>query len=288
MRWSAGWFRAQSYNDLLFVASEQAGFGYFASLDKTPPLSMEASLSGHIRKFTLGGNYTYLQATYQSSQTVDGGSNSLSDGGPGMDGNITVQPGDHIPQIPSNMLKTYVEYQLDIRKSRPDLDFIATGQSTARGNENNLDKPDGVYYLGPGFSPGYGVLNLGGHYQIQKHVQLFLQINNVLNHRYYTAAQLGPSPYDNSGNFIANRFSITVNGDFPIRTTTFFAPGAPIGAWGGIPRPILTSWADLHGGAGGFACRISRLQGDPKCPLGGSAEPMRQRGVISMPAITPS
>jgi outer membrane receptor protein involved in Fe transport len=232
LHWSAGWFRAGNYNDLLFVASQQTGFGYFTNFGKTRREGAEASLSGRIRRFTLGGNYTHLQATYQSPQTVGGGSNSLSDGGPGMDGNITIQPGDHIPQIPSNMLKTYVEYQ-PTSKISADLDFIATGRSFARGNENNLDKPDGVYYLGPGFSPGYGVLNLGGHYQIQKHVQLFVQINNVLNHRYYTAAQLGPSPYDNSGNFIARPFP-AVNGDFPIRTTTFFAPGAPIGAWGGI------------------------------------------------------
>ncbi len=83
------------------------------------------------------------------------------------------------------------------------------------------------------FSPGYGVLNLGAHFQATKRVQLFVQVDNVLNHRYYTAAQLGPSPYDNAGNFIARPFS-AVDGDFPIRSSTFFAPGAPIGAWGGL------------------------------------------------------
>jgi hypothetical protein len=64
-------------------------------------------------------------------------------------------------------------------------------------------------------------------------VQFFVQINNLLNHHYYTGAQLGPSPYDNSGNFIARPFP-SVGGEFPIRTSTFFAPGAQIGAWGGI------------------------------------------------------
>lgn len=233
LRWSAGWFRAQNYDDLLFVASEQTGFGYFTNFGKTRRQGAEVSLSSRVKKFTLGGNYTYLRATYQSPQTVDGGSNSFSDGGPGQDGNITIQPGDHIPQIPSNMLKTYVEYQ-PTSKISVDLDFVAIDRSFARGNENNLDKPDGIYYLGPGFSPGYGVLNLGGHYQIQKHVQLFVQINNVLNHRYYTAAQLGPSPFDNAGNFIPRPFPADAAGDFPIRTSTFVAPGAPIGAWGGI------------------------------------------------------
>ena len=105
--------------------------------------------------------------------------------------------------------------------------------SFARGNENNLDKPDGVYYLGPGYSPGYGVVNLGAHYQIQKRVQLFVQINNLLDHKYYSAAQLGPTPFNNAGNFIPQPFP-AVNGNYPIRTTTYFAPGAPIGVWGGI------------------------------------------------------
>jgi outer membrane receptor protein involved in Fe transport len=232
LHWSAGWFRGENDNDLLFVASQQTGFGYFTNFGQTRRQGVEASLKTEIKKFTLGGNYTFLSATYQSPQTVDGGSNSLSDGGLGMDGNIAIKPGDHIPQIPRNILKTFVEYQ-PTGKLSLDLDFIATGRSYARGNENNLDKPDGTYYLGQGYSPGYGVLNLGGHYQIHKHVQLFAQINNVLNHRYYTAAQLGPTPYDNAGNFIARPFP-AVDGDFPIRTTTFFAPGAPIGAWGGI------------------------------------------------------
>jgi outer membrane receptor protein involved in Fe transport len=232
LHWSAGWFRAENDNDLLFVASEQTGFGYFTNFGQTRRQGTEISISDRIGKFTLGGNYTFLDATYQSSQVVDGGRNSTNDGGLGMDGNITVQPGDNIPLIPRNILKAYVEYQ-PTSKISVNLDFNAVGRSFARGNENNLDKPDGVYYMGQGFSPGYGVVNLGGQYQILKRVQLFVQINNLLNHRYYNAAQLDPSPYDNAGNFIARPFP-SVDGNFPIRTTTFFAPGAPIGAWGGI------------------------------------------------------
>lgn len=232
LRWSAGWFRGENYNDLLFVASEQTGFGYFTNFGQTRRQGAEISVDGRIGRFELGGNYTFLQATYQSSQVIDGGSNSTNDGGLGMDGNIIVQPGDYIPQVPKNILKAYGEARITSKLSA-DLDFIAVGRSFARGNENNLDQPDGVYYLAQGFSPGYGVLNLGAHYQLQKRVQLFVQVDNVLEHRYYTAAQLGPSPYDNAGNFVARPFP-AVDGNFPIRTTTFFAPGAPIGAWGGL------------------------------------------------------
>src|SRR5271154_6166756 len=102
LRWSAGWFRGENYNDLLFVASEQTGFGYFTNFGQTRRQGAEVSLSGKIQRMTLGGNYTFLNATYQSPQTVDGGSNSSNDGGTGLDGNIAIQPGDRIPLIPQN------------------------------------------------------------------------------------------------------------------------------------------------------------------------------------------
>jgi outer membrane receptor protein involved in Fe transport len=233
VRWSAGWFRGENYNDLLFVASEQIGFGYFTNFGQTRRQGAEVNVSGKIKRFTLGGNYTFLDATYQSPQTIGGGNNSLNDGGLGLDGNITVSPGDHIPQIPRNIFKAFAEYQ-PTSKISIDLDFDAVGRSFARGNENNLDQPDGKFYLGPGLAPGYGVVSLGAHYQVRKRVQLFVQINNLLNHRYYSAAVLGPTPYDSAHNFIGRPFPANADGDFPIRTTTFFAPGAPTGAWGGI------------------------------------------------------
>ena len=107
------------------------------------------------------------------------------------------------------------------------------GRSYARGNENNQDQPDGVYYLGPGFSPGYGVVNVGAHYQVQKRVQLFVQIDNLLEPSLLHGRATRPTPFDNAGNFVAQPFP-SVDGSYPIRTTTFLAPGAPIGAWGGI------------------------------------------------------
>jgi len=232
LRWNAGFFHGINYNDLLFVASEQTGFGYFTNFGKTRRQGAEAGLSDQLGKFTFGGNYTFLSATYQSSQVIDGGSNSTNDAGPGQDGNITVQPGDPIPQIPRNIVKAYADYA-PTSKLSIDLDFEAVGRSYARGNENNQDQPDGVYYVGQGYSPGYGVVNAGARYQLRKWVQLFVEVNNLLNHRYYTAAQLGPTPFDNAGNFVAQPFA-PVNGNYPIRTTTFLAPGAPIGAWGGI------------------------------------------------------
>jgi outer membrane receptor protein involved in Fe transport len=232
LRWSAGWFFGQNYNDILFVSSPQTGFGYFTNFGKTRRDGIETSVSRQFGKLTVGGNYTFLNATYRSEETIDGSSNPENDGGPGFEGNITVEPGNFIPEIPRNIFKAYAEYQPTKRLSF-EADFDAIGRSYARGNENNLYQPDGMYYLGQGYSPGYGVLNVSANVQLQKHVQAFVKIDNVLNHHYYTAAQEGPTPFDNNGNFVARPFP-QVDGDYPIRHATFFAPGAPIGAWGGL------------------------------------------------------
>jgi outer membrane receptor protein involved in Fe transport len=149
-----------------------------------------------------------------------------------MEGVIRIQPGDQIPLIPHHMLKAFAALQATKNLSI-DLNFVAASTSYARGNENNVSRPDGIYYLGPGTSPGYGVVNLGAHYQIHRRVQLFAQINNLLDHHYYTGAQLGPTGFTNSGTFIARPLP-AVNGEFPVVHATFYAPGAPIGAWGGI------------------------------------------------------
>jgi len=236
LNWSAGWFRASNHDDLLFVSDNQTGNGYFKNFGQTLREGVEAHLSRRIHRVTLGGNYTYLSATYQSPETVDGSGNSTNDsalsGSPGIDGVIQIQPGDRIPLIPHHMLKAFADAQIT-RQISADLDFVAVSSSYARGNENNQEQPDGVYYLGPGTSPGYGVVNVGGRYQVRKHVQMFVQVNNLLNHRYYTAAQLGPTGFTAQGTFIARPLP-PVNGNYPVVSAAFYAPGAPIGVWGGL------------------------------------------------------
>jgi hypothetical protein len=81
--------------------------------------------------------------------------------------------------------------------------------------------------------------SIGARYQVRKQVQLFVEIDNLLNHRYYTAAQLGPTPFDNAGNFVAQPFAPD-DGHYTSRTTTFLAPGAPFGARGRHPIPVLS------------------------------------------------
>lgn len=241
LRWNADYFFSQNYNDLLFISSQTTGLGYFANFGKTRRDGMEISLSRQFNRLALGGNYTFQNVTYQSPQTIDGGSNSANDsvlaGYPGVDDDIHIIPGNYIPQIPRNLGKVFLEYH-PISKFGLDLNVIGVGRSYARGNENNLDQQLAPYYLGPGYSAGYVIANLGAHFQVQRRVRLFVQVNNVLDHHYYTAAVLGATPFDNNYNFIGRPFPAYTSGpdagSYPLRSSTFFAPGAPIGVWGGL------------------------------------------------------
>jgi len=236
LRWNAGWFRSDNRDDIMFVSSEQTGFGYFKNFGKTLRQGMEANLSSRIGRATIGGGYTLLDATFQSSEEVNGTGNSTNeealDGVPGQEAAIEIEPGNRIPLIPKHMFKAYLDVQVT-SKFLVDVGMLALSSSYARGNENNLHQPDGRYYLGSGTSPGYAVVNLAARYQVHRRVQLFMQVNNLFNRRYYTAAQLGPTGFTAQGNFVARPFP-AIGGEFPVQQATFFAPGAPRGAWGGI------------------------------------------------------
>ncbi|MEO6829653.1 MAG: TonB-dependent receptor, partial [Acidobacteriaceae bacterium] len=245
LHWSADYFFGQNYNDLLFVASEQTGFGYFLNFGKTRRDGLEIEISKDWRHWSAAGNYSFINATYKSPQTVNGGSNSTNDsalaGKPGIDDDIHIHPGDFIPQVPRNIFKFYGQY-MPTSKLTAQMEILAVGSSFARGNENNLDQPDGVFYLGSGKSAGYAVANLGARYRIAPRIQLFVQMNNLLDKHYSTGAQLGATPFDNNNRFVAQPFGTPYgagDGQIPIRSSTFLAPGPPFNVFGGLK---ITLW----------------------------------------------
>jgi outer membrane receptor protein involved in Fe transport len=130
------------------------------------------------------------------------------------------------------MLKAYADVQVTSQLTA-NAGVTGTSQLIARGNENNLHQPDGTYYLGPGHSPGYAVVHVGVRYQVHPRIQLFVQVNNLFDRRYYTGVQLGPTGFTGSGSFVARPFA-SIDGEFPIQHATFYAPGAPRAAWAGL------------------------------------------------------
>jgi outer membrane receptor protein involved in Fe transport len=234
--WSFGAFRDDNRNDILFVQSEQTGFGYFKNFGKTRRQGFEVDLRSRMSRVSFGGGYTFLDATYQSRESVNGSANSTNDaarrGAGGLQGFIGIEPGNRIPLTPRHMVKLFADVTATSRLT-VDIGMKAFSSSFARGNENNRHQPDGIYYLGPGTSPGYAVFDLGARYNIHKRVQLFAHVNNLFDRKYYSAAQLGPTAFTDQGTFIARPFP-AVGGEFPIQHATFYAPGAPRSAWGGL------------------------------------------------------
>jgi outer membrane receptor protein involved in Fe transport len=233
--WNAGVFRAVNRDDILFVTSEQTGFGYFRNFGETRREGLEFGASGRVGRVTVGAGYTWLDATFESDESVNGESNSTNDAAenaePGLEGTIEVRPGDRIPFIPTHTLKAYADIQVTSRFS-VDVNVIAVSSSFARGNENNKHEPDGEYYLGPGEAPGYAIANLGATYRLTRWLRAIAQVNNLFDRRYYTASQLGPLAFTDTGTFIARPFP-AVDGEFPVRHSTFFSPGAPLRMWAG-------------------------------------------------------
>ncbi|MFG6488776.1 TonB-dependent receptor [Roseateles sp. BYS78W] len=229
--WSLGLFRSDNRDDLLFVADNAAGFGYFKNFGKTRRQGVELGLSAEPAKgLTAGANLTLLDATYRTAEVVNGASNSSNSaaqaGFPGVDGTLQIQPGDRIPLVPRRMLKLYVD--LDVGEAWSlGADAVAMGRSLARGNENGQHRPDGIYYLGPGYSAGYAVVNINAAWKLAKGLKLFAQVANLFDQAYSTAAQLGPTGFNDAGNFQSRPFAANANGDRPLRHATFYAPGAP-------------------------------------------------------------
>ena len=236
--WDFGAFRAENKNDIQFVASQETGTGYFQNFAETLREGFQGSLDGHLNRLTIGLDYTFLSATYQSVETLDGTSNNTSDialsGYPGVGGVITVHPGNRIPLIPKQTGKAFLDFQ-PTAKFLIDIGVVANSSSYVRGNENNAYQPDGVYYLGPGVVPGHAIVNLSAHYDLTRHLQLAVQVDNLLDHHYYTTGQIENTPLTPSGALTFQPFPAYVAGpqagNYPNENATFFAPGAPRRAW---------------------------------------------------------
>jgi len=231
--WTAGVFRAMNQDDILFVMSNQTGFGYFRNFGETLRQGLELDARTTVGRMTFGAGYTFLSATFQSEETVNGESNGSNDqaedGAPGLDGTITIAPGDRLPFVPQHLVKAFADVQIT-RRLGVDLNVVAAGSSIARGNENGRHEPDGTYYLGEGTADGYVLVNLGGRYALTSWLQLVAQANNLFDQEYATGAQLGPAGLTDTGAFIARPLP-PIDGEFPIRHTTFLAVGAPRRAW---------------------------------------------------------
>ncbi|MCS0580792.1 TonB-dependent receptor [Massilia pinisoli] len=212
--WNAGLFRATNDDDVLFVADNAAGYGYFRNVGRTRRRGIELGADGRAGPMTLSARYTYLDATFGSGETVGSPGNSSADAA----GNITVRPGDRLPLLPRHVLKARAEWRITPAWT-VELGMLAVSDAPARGNDNGLHRPDGERFLGSGWTPGHAVFDLGATYDLAPRLRAFVQVDNVLDRRYATAAQLGVTAFTADG-------TLAGGGGRPVHSA-FYAPGAP-------------------------------------------------------------
>jgi outer membrane receptor protein involved in Fe transport len=201
--WFADVYDTRNSNDIIFVsAGPLIGSGYFQNSGDTQRLGGEAALQGTWSAFDFHANYGFVRATFQSYLTVYSASNPGAD----VNGDIFVQPGDRLPEVPMHTGKLGVGVNLPAGVHLG-LDAVLVSNQYLRGDEANLQQP----------LPGYGVLNARASWQASHHLSLFFEGENILDHR-YASFGLYSDP--------------TGNGAFPQFTNPrFYTPGEPFSFW---------------------------------------------------------
>ena len=175
--WKIGLFRTESSDDILFVASETIGRAFFRNVGETrrQGLDLIARLNaGRLRAYA---NYAFIDATFQSAFTLSSENNPQADA----NGNIQARPGNRLPGVPRHVFKAGVDYSVTDEWVVGASVKAASGQYLF-GDESNKNAATGAY----------AVVSLHSSYQITRHLQVFGQVENLLNARYETFGTFSP------------------------------------------------------------------------------------------------
>lgn len=202
--WNLGLFHTRNANDIINIASEISGRGYFQNAGDTRRRGFEAAVTFQSKEWQVYANYTYLEATFQSTMTLQSPDNPLAS----PDGTITVTPGNVMPSMPRHRFKTGAEYTFD-GKWKIGADLLATSGQFMRGDESNLHA----------MLPGYWTVNLHTSYKVTPNIEVFGLVQNLFNKDYYTFGtffELDAIPFLN------------------VTDPRMMTPGAPLAAYVGL------------------------------------------------------
>jgi iron complex outermembrane recepter protein len=165
LNWSATFFRTDSDNDIIALASTIQGRGYYTNVPLTRRQGVDLTTDYQGQGWSAYLNYSYLDATYQFTGTLASPNNPNSDA----NGNVLVTPGNHIPISPANTIKAGADVtMMDGLSLGGEVAF--TGSQYFDGDPSNLNSK----------LPGYVVINLRAAYDITPEWQVFGLVDNVL------------------------------------------------------------------------------------------------------------
>ena len=223
--WSADAFRTLNSNDIQFVATA-TNSGYFANVGSTRRQGLDLALGGRQGRLHWQLMYSLVDATFESSFSVNAASNSTADA----DGDILVRPGDRMPLIPRHTGRLILDYQLGTRWN-VGANLVAASGSFLHGNENNANQAGatnaaGAYIAGSGSVPGYAVVNLQATFRINGHAEIFARLINLFDRHYATAGFLTSNSFNPNGSFIPDPANWS--------NENALSPAPPLGIWAGL------------------------------------------------------
>jgi iron complex outermembrane receptor protein len=166
--WSVSLFRTDSDNDIVALASTIAGRGFFANVPSTQRQGIDLSARYAAQGWSAHASYSYLDATYQFSDTLASPNNPNADN----DGNVLVTPGRHIPLNPANTVRAGADVDVMEGVSLGG-ELAFTGSQYFDGDPSNRNAK----------LPSTVVVNLRGSWQIDPTWQLFATVDNLFDNR---------------------------------------------------------------------------------------------------------
>ncbi|HYK79502.1 MAG TPA: TonB-dependent receptor [Micropepsaceae bacterium] len=178
LRWHAGLYRADTQDDIQFVASDIVGRAFFQNIGKTRRQGVESSLDFQRGALSVSLDYSHTDATFRSVLTLNSPLNPLADS----NGQIHVMPGMRLPSVPTDVFKATIGYEL---LPGWNVAFAAHASSGVylRGDESNLN---------PKTRP-YAVFDLSSSYRVTERVELFATLRNLFDKKYETFGTFSPT-----------------------------------------------------------------------------------------------
>jgi outer membrane receptor protein involved in Fe transport len=211
LSYDGDYYNSTTDDDIEFLQSpfNPIGSGYFSNVGRV--LRSGFDLSAHL---DAPGWHVYV--SYSRTSATFGDSFIEQSNNPDADanGNITVEKGDHLPGIPSNLFKFGADYDVTQRCS---IGFTANAETSTflYGDEANLTAP----------LPGYFTADINISYQMTPRLQIFASVDNVTGTKYYEYGTFSPTGMG-EGVYVAQAPDYTNPRSYSI--------AAPIGAVGGV------------------------------------------------------
>jgi len=210
--WNASVYRTNLEDDIYGI-STSVSTGFFQNIGSTRREGVESGLTYRNTAWRVNAQFSYINATFRSPLVLNSPQNPYAD----ENGNIQVEPGDHLPLIPKVRVKLAADYEL-IHDWTIGGSFNYTGASFYRGDESNQNPQ----------LPGYTVVSLRTTYKLTKQVEFFANVQNLTDRRYSTFGLYG----DPTGVGAPGVPDVGTNG--PGVDNRFQSPAMPRAYFGGV------------------------------------------------------